>query len=111
MHLLNYGGTALINIVLWLALGGTLGWLASIEMQIDASQGVQIDAQQALLLNIGIGLVGAFLGGVLFNLLEGAGAPLAARTFSLGALFVAFSGAVLLLAIVTMVRRGTVRSS
>jgi uncharacterized membrane protein YeaQ/YmgE (transglycosylase-associated protein family) len=75
------------------------------------SRGGQVDAQRALLLNMGVGLVAAFLGGVLFNLLEGAGAPLAASTFSLGALFVAFSAAVLLLAIVTMVRRGSVRSS
>ena len=101
----------MINIVLWLVVGGALGWLASIVMQIDAQQGVQVDAERALLLNMGVGLVAAFLGGVLFNLLEGAGAPLAARTFSLGALFVAFSAAIVLLAIVHMVRRRSVRSS
>ena len=101
----------MINIVLWLVVGGALGWLATIGMQIDVPQGVQIDAQQALSLNMGVGLVGGFLGGVLFSLLGDAGSPLAARTFSLGALSVAFSGAVLLLAIVTMIRRGTVRSS
>jgi uncharacterized membrane protein YeaQ/YmgE (transglycosylase-associated protein family) len=70
-------------------------------MQIDAPQGAQSDAQQALLLTMGVGLGGAFLGGVLFSLLGDDRLPLAARTFSLGALFVAFSGAVLLLAIVT----------
>ena len=101
----------MVNIVLWLVVGGALGWLASIWMQIDAQQGVQIDAQQALLLNMGVGLGGSFLGGVLFSLLGDGSSSLAARTFSLGALFVAFSGTVLLLAIVTMVRRGTVRSS
>ena len=100
----------MINIVLWLVVGGALGWLATIVMQIDGQQEVQIDAQQALLLNMGVGLAGAFLSGVLFSLLADAGSPLAARTFSLGALFVAFSGAVLLLAIVAMVRRGTARS-
>ena len=101
----------MLNIVLWLVLGGALGWLASIGMQIDAPQGVQTDAQQALLLNIGVGLVGAFFGGVLFSLLGDGSSSLAARTFSLGALLVAFSGAVLLLAIVTTARRETVRSS
>ena len=101
----------MINIVLWLVIGGALGWLATIGMQIDGQQGVQIDAQQALLLNMGVGLAGAFLGGFLFNLFGDDRSPLAARTFSLGALFVAFSGAVLLLAVVTIVRRGTVRSS
>ena len=101
----------MFNIVLWLVVGGALGYLASIGMQIDAQQGMQRDAQGALLLNMSVGLGGAFLGGILFSLLGDAGSPLAARTFSLGALSVAFSGAVLLLAIVTMVRRGTVRSS
>jgi uncharacterized membrane protein YeaQ/YmgE (transglycosylase-associated protein family) len=101
----------MINIVLWLVTGGALGWLATIGMQIDGRQRVQIDAQQALLLNMGVGLAGAFLGGVLFSLLADDRSPLAARTFSLGALFVAFSGAALLLVIVTMVRRGTVGSS
>ena len=101
----------MINIVLWFVVGGALGGLATIVMQMDGQQEVQIDAQQALLLNMGVGLAGAFLGGVLFSLLRDDRLPLAARTFSLGALFVAFSGDVLLLAIVTMVRRGTLRSS
>jgi uncharacterized membrane protein YeaQ/YmgE (transglycosylase-associated protein family) len=100
-----------INIVLWLVGGGALGWLATIGMQIDGQQGVQIDAQQALLLNMGAGLAGAFLGGVLFSLFGDDRLPLAARTFSLGALLVAVSGAALLLAIVTVVRRRTERSS
>jgi uncharacterized membrane protein YeaQ/YmgE (transglycosylase-associated protein family) len=101
----------MINIVLWLVIGGTLGFLATIGMQIGAQQGVQIDAQKVLLFNIGVGLAGAFLGGILFNLLGDDGSPLAARTFSFGALFVASSGAALLLAIVTIVRRRTVRPS
>ena len=101
----------MINIVLWLVVGGALGWLATIGMQIGAQQSVQIDAQKALLFNMGAGLGGAFLGGVLFNLLGDDRSPLADRAFSLGALFVALIGAALLLAIVTMVRRRTVRSS
>ncbi len=80
-------------------------------MQIAPQQGVPIDAQRELLLNMGAGLVGAFLGAVLFHLLMDDGLPLAARTFSLGALFVAFSGAVLLLAIVTVVSREAMRTS
>jgi uncharacterized membrane protein YeaQ/YmgE (transglycosylase-associated protein family) len=101
----------MITIVLSLIVGGALGWLVSLGMQITTQQGVQIDAERELLLNMGVGLVGAFLGTVLFHLLMDDGFTLAARTFSLGALFVAFSGAVLLLVIVIIVPRRTVGSS
>jgi uncharacterized membrane protein YeaQ/YmgE (transglycosylase-associated protein family) len=64
-----------------------------------------------MLLTMGVGLVGALFGGVLFSLLGDGSSSLATGTFSLGALFVAFSAAVLLLAVVTLVRRGTERFS
>jgi uncharacterized membrane protein YeaQ/YmgE (transglycosylase-associated protein family) len=91
----------MINFILWLLFGALVGWLASIVMRTDAQQGA--------LLNIVVGIVGAFIGGFLFNLLGGGGANINNNDFSLGALLVSFVGAVVLLGIINLVRRGTVR--
>ena len=91
----------MINLILWLLFGALVGWLASIVMRTDAQQGA--------LMNIIVGIVGAFLGGFLFNLLGLGGSNINNNDFSLGGLLVAFVGAVVLLAIVNLVRRGTVR--
>jgi uncharacterized membrane protein YeaQ/YmgE (transglycosylase-associated protein family) len=85
----------MVNIIVWLILGGIIGWLASIVMRTDAQQGI--------LLNIVVGIVGAFIGGIIFNHDMNGG------DFSLIALLEAFIGAVILLAIVNLVRRGSVR--
>ncbi len=45
----------MINFILWLLFGALVGWLASIVMRTDAQQGA--------LLNIVVGIVGAFIGG------------------------------------------------
>src|SRR5688572_1471608 len=76
--------------------GGMLGWLASIVMQPNAEQG--------MLLNIIVGIVGAFLGGLLLAPLLGTG-TINQSDFSIGSLFVSFLGAVILLAIVNFFRR------
>jgi uncharacterized membrane protein YeaQ/YmgE (transglycosylase-associated protein family) len=86
----------MINLILWLLFGAVIGWLASIVMQTDEQQGS--------LLNIVVGIVGAAIGGLLF----GAG-TINSGVFSLGALLVSFVGALILLAIVNLVRRGRVR--
>jgi len=91
----------MINFILWLLFGALVGWLASIVMRTDAQQGA--------LLNIVVGIVGAFTGGFVFNLLGIGGSSLNSNNFSLGGLLVAFVGAVILLAIVNLVRRGSVR--
>ena len=91
----------MINFILWLLFGALVGWLASIVMRTDAQQGA--------LLNIIVGIVGAFVGGFLFNLLGGGGSNINNSDFSLGALLVSFVGAVVLLGIINLVRRGTVR--
>jgi uncharacterized membrane protein YeaQ/YmgE (transglycosylase-associated protein family) len=91
----------MINFILWLLFGALVGWLASIVMRTDAQQGT--------LLNIVVGIVGAFLGGYVFNFLGIGGSSLNSNNFSLGGLLVAFVGAVILLAIVNLVRRGSVR--
>ena len=85
----------MINFVLWLLFGALVGWLASMVMRTDAQQGA--------LLNIVVGIIGAMIGGFLF------GGPTINNTFNLTALLVSFVGAVILLAIVNLVRRGAVR--
>jgi len=85
----------MVNFIVWLILGGIIGWLASIIMRTDAQQG--------LLLNIVVGIVGAFIGGLIFN------HDLNNGDFTVAALLEALVGAVILLAIVNLVRRGRVR--
>ncbi len=91
----------MINFILWLLFGALIGWLASLVMRTDAQQGA--------LLNIVVGIVGAFLGGLVFNLLGIGGSNINNSDFSLSALVVSFIGAVILLAIVNLFRRGAVR--
>ena len=85
-----------MNLIIWLIVGGILGWLASILMRTDAQQGI--------LLNIVVGVVGAFLAGLVF-----AGGTINQSDFSLSSLIASFLGAVVLLAIVNLIRRGSVR--
>ena len=80
----------------WIIIGGILGWLASIVMGTNARQGI--------FLNIIVGIVGAFLGGLLLEPLFGTG-TINQSDFSIGSLFVSFLGAVILLAIVGLFRR------
>ena len=85
-----------MNLILWLVLGGILGWLASILMKTDAQQG--------LLLNVLVGIVGAMVGGWLISPLVGV-ATINQDNFSLPGLLVSFVGAVILLAVVNLFRR------
>jgi uncharacterized membrane protein YeaQ/YmgE (transglycosylase-associated protein family) len=77
-------------------LGGIVGWLASILMKTDAQQG--------LLLNVVVGIVGAMVGGWLISPLVGV-ATINQDNFSLPGLLVSFVGAVILLAVVNLFRR------
>jgi uncharacterized membrane protein YeaQ/YmgE (transglycosylase-associated protein family) len=86
--------------ILIIVVGGILGWLASIVMRTDAQQGI--------LLNIVVGIIGAIIGGLLLSPLIG-GAPITQGTFDIKSLLVSFLGAVILLAIVNLFRRGRVR--
>lgn len=85
-----------MNIIIWLVLGGLIGWLASILMKTDAQQGI--------ILNVIVGIVGAMLGGWLISPLVGVG-TINQDNFSLPSLLVSFVGAVVLLAIVNLFRR------
>ena len=89
-----------MNFIIWLVVGGVIGWLASMLMKTDAQQGV--------ILNVVVGIVGAFLGGWLISPLVGVG-TINQDNFSLPAMLVSFVGAAILLAIVNLVRRGSAR--
>ena len=89
-----------MNLVIWLVVGGLLGWVASLIMRTDGQQGI--------LLNVVVGIVGALLGGWFISPLVGFG-TINQGSLSVGALGVSLLGAVLLLGIVNMVRRGRVR--
>ena len=89
-----------MGIIILIIVGGIIGWLASIVMRTDAQQGI--------LLNIVVGIVGALLGGFLLGGLIG-GAPITSGAFDIRSLLVSFLGAVILLAIVNLFRRGRVR--
>lgn len=89
-----------MNIIIILIVGGILGWLASLVMRTDAQQGV--------ILNIVVGIVGALIAGLVLTPLLG-GAPITSGALDLRSLVVSFLGAVILLAIVNLVRRGTPR--
>lgn len=86
----------IMGIILWLIVGGIIGWLASMIMRTDAQQGI--------LLNIVVGIVGAFIGGLIFS-----GGSINNAGLSLYSFLVSLLGAVILLAIVNLVRRGSVR--
>ena len=89
-----------MNIIIWLIVGGIIGWLASMMMKTDGQQGV--------ILNVVVGVVGAMLGGWLISPLVGVG-TINQDTFSAGALVVSFLGATMLLAVVNLLRRGSMR--
>lgn len=89
-----------MSIIIWLIVGGIVGWLASIIMKTDGQQGI--------LLNVVVGVIGALLGGWLLAPLFGTG-TINQGDFSLSGLVVSLLGAVILLAIVNLIRRGTAR--
>jgi uncharacterized membrane protein YeaQ/YmgE (transglycosylase-associated protein family) len=64
--------------------------------------------QMGIFLNIIVGIVGAFLGGLLLAPLFGTG-TINQSDFSIGSLLVSFLGAVILLAIVNLITRRRVR--
>ena len=89
-----------MGLIILIIVGGVIGWLASLVMRTDAQQGI--------LLNIVVGIVGALLAGFLLNPLIGGG-NIMAGDFSASSLIVSFLGAVVLLAIVNLFRRGSMR--
>ncbi|MEJ7667940.1 MAG: GlsB/YeaQ/YmgE family stress response membrane protein [Casimicrobiaceae bacterium] len=89
-----------MNFIIWIVVGGILGWLASKVMRTDAQQG--------LLLNVIVGIVGAILAGLFLAPLFGV-STINQDNFSIPGLLISFLGAIILLAIVNLIRRGSVR--
>ena len=89
-----------MNLIIWLIVGGLVGWVASMLMRTDAQQGI--------LLNVVVGIVGAFIGGFLLAPMFGTG-TINSNDFSVSGLVVSLLGSVILLAIVNLFRRGRVR--
>ena len=89
-----------MNFIIWLIVGGLIGWLASLLMKTDGQQGT--------ILNVVVGIAGAMLAGWFISPLIGVG-TINQDNFSLPALLVSFVGAALLLGIVNLFRRGSAR--
>jgi uncharacterized membrane protein YeaQ/YmgE (transglycosylase-associated protein family) len=89
-----------MGIIILLVVGGIIGWVASMIMRTDAQQG--------LFLNVVVGIVGALLAGFLVTPLIG-GAPITSGVINITSVLVSLVGAILLLAIVNLFRRGSVR--
>jgi uncharacterized membrane protein YeaQ/YmgE (transglycosylase-associated protein family) len=88
-----------MGIIVWLIVGGVVGWLASIIMRTNAQQG--------MFLNVIVGIVGALLAGFVISPMLGVGTINDGITA--GSFVVSLVGAVILLAIVNLFRRGRVR--
>ena len=87
-----------MNIIVWLVIGGLIGWVASMVMGTAGRQGI--------ILNVVVGVVGAALGGWLF------GGAFATSTInqgnlSLSSVMVSLVGAIILIAVMNFFRRAT----
>lgn len=83
-----------MGVIIWLIVGGVVGWLASLVMRTDAQQGI--------ILNVVVGIVGAFIASLIFgaNINDG---------ITVQSFLTSLVGAIILLAIVNLIRRGSVR--
>ncbi len=89
-----------MNILVWLVVGGLIGWLASKVMGIGGQQGI--------VLNVVVGIVGALLGGWVLSPMLGI-STINQNNFSIPSLLVSLAGAMALLAVVNLLRSRTVR--
>jgi len=89
-----------MNVIVWLAVGGVIGWVASMVMNTDSQQGI--------FLNVVVGVVGALVAGWLISPLVGSG-TINQGNFSMSSLVASLVGAVILLAVVNLFRRGAMR--
>ena len=89
-----------MGLIILLIVGGIVGWLASMIMRTNAQQGI--------IMNIVVGIVGALLAGFIVTPLIG-GAPITSGAITIQSVLVSLLGAVILLAIINLFRRGSVR--
>lgn len=88
-----------MGIIIWLIIGGLIGWIASMIMGTNGQQGI--------ILNVVVGIVGALIGGWLIGPLVGAGSI--NDGISIMSIIVSLIGAVILLAILSFFQRGSAR--
>lgn len=91
----------MINFIIWIIAGAIIGWVASRIMGTDGQQG--------FLLDVVVGVVGAFVAGWFITPLVGIG-TINQSVFSLPALVVSLVGAIILLAVASLFRRGGLRT-
>ena len=84
-----------MNFIIWLIVGGLVGWVASIIMKTNGQQGI--------LLNVIVGIVGAFIAGYVLTPFLGI-STINQNNFSMPALLVSLGGAVILLFVVSLLR-------
>lgn len=84
----------MVGLIIWLIVGGVVGWLASMVMRTDAQQGI--------ILNIVVGVIGSVIASFLFG--GGINQVITITTF-----IYSLIGAIILLALVNLVRRGALR--
>jgi uncharacterized membrane protein YeaQ/YmgE (transglycosylase-associated protein family) len=84
-----------MSILFWILFGGLTGWIASLIMNTDHAQGI--------LLNILIGIVGSFIGGMIANVFGGVGIT----GFNLYSLAIGVLGSVLLIWLVKQISSTT----
>jgi uncharacterized membrane protein YeaQ/YmgE (transglycosylase-associated protein family) len=80
-----------MGLIVWIVFGALAGWLASVIMGTDDRQGC--------ITNIIVGVIGAFVGGLVVSLFGGVGVT----GFDLRSFLVAVLGAVIFLALAQMV--------
>ena len=87
-----------MGLIILLIVGGIVGWLAGLIMRDN----------NGIILNVVVGIVGAILAGFVVTPLIG-GAPITSGVISVQSVVVSLIGAIILLAIVNLFRRGAVR--
>jgi len=85
----------MINFIVWLIVGAIIGWVASRIMR----------TRGGLVLDIIVGIVGAFIAGLVLTSLLGIG-TINQGDFSFAALIVSLLGAIILLLVVKLIFRG-----
>ncbi len=86
-----------MGILIWLLVGGLVGWIASIIMKTNGSQGI--------ILNVVVGIVGAFIAGFFISPLVGV-PTINQNALNLGSILVSLVGAVILIGVFKLVRGG-----
>ena len=86
-----------MGILVWLVVGGVVGWVASLIMKTDGSQGI--------ILHVVVGIVGALIAGYFISPLVGV-PSINQNALNIGSILVSLVGAIILIGIVKLVRGG-----